>query len=183
MVKRKSSRPAWSDVKASVVHMEQRQLVQLIGDLYRLSKENKDFLHARFSIGDDPLKPYKKIIDECMYPDVMSNSPIRIQEAKRAISNYSKAIGDQRGEAELMIYFVERGNAFTLDLGDIDEGFYDALVRMYDRAIAKILKLPEEEQNTFQVRMKEIMDSSDGIGWGYHDDLCDLYYDGFEDDE
>jgi len=163
--------------------MEQRQLVQLIGDLYRLSKENKDFLHTRFSIGDDPLKPYKKIIDECMYPDVMSNNPIRIQKAKRAISNYSKAIGDKRGEAELMTCFVESGNAFTVDLGDIDAGFYDALIRMYDRAIEKILKLPEEEQNTFRERMKRIMDSSDGIGWGYHDDICELYYDGFDDDE
>jgi len=183
MAKPKAGRPAWSDVKASLVHMEQRQLVQLIGDLYRLSKENKDFLHTRFSIDDDPLKPYKKIIDECMYPDVMSNNPIRIQKAKRAISNYSKAIGDTRGEAELMTHFVECGNAFTVDLGDIDEGFYDALLRMYDRAIEKILDLPEQEQNTFRERMKRIMDLSEGMGWGYHDGLCELYYDGFEDDE
>ena len=183
VAKRKSSRPTWSDVKASVADIEQGKLIQIIGDLYRLSKENQDFLHTRFSIGDDPLKPYKQIIKACMYPDVMSNKPIRIQEAKQAISKYSKAIGDRLGEAELMIYFIECGNEFTVDLGDIDEGFYNALLGMYDRAIGKILKLPKEERNEFRKRMEKIMVSSEGMGWGYYDGLCDLYYDGFSDDE
>ena len=175
MAKRKSSNPTWSDVKAAVVNIDQKQLVKLLSDLYRLSKENQAFLHARFSVGEDPLGPYKKTIDECMYPDIYSNKPIQISKAKRAISSYSKAVGDPLGEAELMTFFVECGNNFTVNFGDIDEGFYDALNRMYRQAIDKVLSLPGEQRGEFKDRLEAIMNSSSGIGWGYHDMLSDDY--------
>jgi hypothetical protein len=54
---------------------------------------------------------------------------------------------------------------------------------MYDKAIGKILSLKVNDQGQFIRRLKQIMDSSSGIGWGYHDDLCDLYHDAFEVDE
>ena len=183
VVKKKSNNPTWSDVKPALVNLEQKQLLRLVADLYRFSKENQAFFHARFGVGDDPLAPYKKTIDECMYPDVFKNKPIQISKAKKAISNYSKAIGDPLGETELMVFFVECGNNFTLDYGDIDEGFYDALNRMYQRAIKKVLNLPEENQREFQDRLKEIMTSSSHIGWGYHDMLCEDYYSAFPEKE
>ena len=73
------------------------------------------------------------------------------------------------------------GNSFTVDYGDIDEAFYDALNRMYRRAIDKILGLPEEKQDGFRGRLEEIMTSSLHIGWGYHDMLCEDYYMAFPD--
>jgi len=39
----------------------------LVADLYRLSAENRDFLHARFSLGEDPLEPYKTTIEDAVY--------------------------------------------------------------------------------------------------------------------
>lgn len=70
---RKSRKPTWSEVKSSVVNLNQKQLLTLVADLYRFSKENQAFFHARFGVGDDPLAPYKNTIDECMYPNVYSN--------------------------------------------------------------------------------------------------------------
>ncbi len=158
--------------------LDEKQLIRLVSDLYGLSKENRAFLHSRFAIGDT-LGPYKKTIEACMYPDVYSNKPVQLSKAKKAISNYSKAVGDPLGEAELMTFFVECGNKFTVDFGDIDEAFYDALNRMYRKAIDKVLTLPEEERGEFQSRLEAIMTSSSNIGWGYHDMLCDDYYDAF----
>jgi hypothetical protein len=180
---RKSSNSTWSDVKAAMAGMDEKQLISLVSDLYRLSRENQAFLHARFGVGDDTLGPYKKTIDACLYPDVYKNKPVQISKAKQAISTYSKAVGDPLGEAELMTFFVECGNSFTVDFGDIDEAFYDALNRMYRRAIDKVLTLPEEARGEFQRRLKTIMTSSSNIGWGYHDTLCDDYYDAFSEDE
>ena len=181
--KRNTSGPTWSDVNAAVVNLGQTQLVKLVADLYRLSKENQAFLHARFSVGDDPLGPYKKTIHECMYPDVFSNQPVQVSKAKRTISSYSKAVGDPLGEAELMTFPVECGNNFTADFGDIDEAFYDALIRMYRRAIDKVLSLPEEQRSEFKDRLEAIMSSSSDIGWGYHDMLSDDYDEAFPEDE
>ena len=92
-----------------------------------------------------------------MFPDVMKNKPIQLSTAKKAISEYSKAVGDAKGETELMTYFVECGNKFTVEFGDIDEGFYDALLRMYARAIKKVLSLPDEDQHIFRERLRTIM--------------------------
>jgi hypothetical protein len=183
MAKRKSSNQMWSDVKAAMADMDEKQLMNLVSDLYRLSRENQAFLHARFGIGADTLGPYKKTISASMYPDVYKNKPVQISKAKKAIGSYSKAVGKPRGEAELMTFFVECGNSFTVDFGDIDEAFYDALIRMYRRAIDKVLTLPKEEQAEFQSRLEVIMTSSSNIGWGYHDALCEDYYDAFTREE
>jgi hypothetical protein len=183
MSNQKSKRPTWTDLKKSVSDLEHHEILKLVRDLYQLSTTNKEFLHARFLIGDDPLKPYKDTIRNCMYPDVMRDKPLRISRAKKAISEYSKATGDIKGETELMVFFVECGNRFTLELGDIDENFYNSLILMYDKAIGKILSLNDNDQEPFIKRLKQIMDSSSGIGWGYHDELCDLYCDAFEVDE
>ena len=182
-VKRKTKRPTWSNVKVKLVNLDHKQMLKLVADLYRLSNENKIFLHTRFEIGDNPIETYKKTIDECMYPDMYSNKPIQVSKAKKAISSYLKAVADPVGEVDLMIFFVECGNKFTVNFGDIDEAFYDALILMYRRAIDKVLVLPEERQGEFKQRLEAIMTSSSKIGWGYHDMLCCHYDEAFLDDE
>ena len=183
MVTKMNRDASWSDLKESIASLDKSELIQLIASLYKLSKGNRDFLHARFSIGDDPIVFYKKVIEDCMFPDVMKNKPIQISTAKKAINDYSKAVADAKGEADLMTYFVECGNKFTVEFGDINEDFYDSLLRMYHRAIKKVLTLPDEEQREFRERLRTIMITSDGIGWGYHDGLCDKYYEAFFEDE
>jgi hypothetical protein len=118
-----------------------------------------------------------------MFPDVMKNKPIQISTAKKAISAYAKAVGDAKGAAELMTYFVECGNKYAVEFGYSDEGLYDALLRMYERAIKKVLSLAANEQHEFRERLRIIMVSSNGIGWGYHDGLCEQYCEGFPEDE
>jgi hypothetical protein len=179
MKSKKKQTPSWSDVKTALARLDQQGLLELISNMYDLSKDNKDFLHTRFSIGDDILAPYKKIIEKCMYPNI-PKEPIRILRAQRAISDYSNAIRDAKGEAELSTYFVECGHKFTLDYGDIDGDFYDSLMEVYGQAIKKVLTLPDHEQGDFRKRLKKIVLSSDGIGWGYHDGLCDEYYGSFK---
>jgi hypothetical protein len=183
LTKKKQANPAWSDVKSVVADLDKKHLVKLVRDLYRLSKQNQAFLAARFSLGEDPLAPYKKTIRDFMYPDVMKDKPIQIAKAKMAISDYSKAVGDPVGEAELMTLFVECGNSFTVEYGDIDEDFYNALNLMYRRTIEKVLSLAEGQHGAFKERLREIMESSSGIGWGYHDELCHDFYEAFPEDE
>ncbi|WP_073379053.1 hypothetical protein [Desulfofustis glycolicus] len=179
MKRKSSSSPSWTDVKPTVTNMDANHLVKLVADLYRFSKENQTFLHTRFGVGEDPLATYKKTIAECMYPDLFGNKPVHIAKAKKAISAYSKATGDPLGEVELMVTFAEYGNKFTVECGDMDEAFYDSLNSMYRRVIKKVLRLPEEQKDGYKGRLKEIMTSSSGIGWGYHDMLADDYYSAF----
>ena len=52
-------KPTWSDVKGQLADFDRSGLIGLVQDLYAASKENQVFLHSRFGLGDDPLKPYK----------------------------------------------------------------------------------------------------------------------------
>ena len=181
MSKKKSKKLSWIDVKKSIGSFDRSQLINLVKDFYQLSESNKTFLHARCLVGDDSLKRYKKVILHALYPDVMDEKDyFDFDRADKAINDYAKATGDDEGTADLMIHYVECGNKFTLDYGDINEFFYDALIEMYEKAIKKVRKIPKKNQEPFRKRLEKIMKSSDGIGWGYHDDLCHFYYESFQ---
>jgi len=181
MKKQKTKKPTWIEVKKSIKNLEGAQFIELVKELYQLSEENKDFLHARFLGGTGSLKKYRKIILDFLYLDVLDDSDnFDFEKADNAIKNYAKATNDNEGIADLMIYYVECGNKFTLDYGDINEAFYDALVKMYAKAIKAVCKMPKKKQEPFRKRLEKIMKSSDGIGWGYYDDLCYYYSEAFE---
>ena len=170
--KRQRKSGAWSGIRTLLEAQNSRQLTKLIGDLYDLNKANRDFLNARFTTGEQRLAPYKKIIDQALYPDVYHDNQLSIMTGRNAISAYKQATGDDDGVLELMVYFVERGNQFTVDFGDIDETFYASLESMFDRVI-KVMKRRPEVVPRFLPRLVAVRDAAEGIGWGYYDYLCE----------
>ena len=57
-----ASKPSWTDVKAELASFDRLGLLGLIQDLYDAHKDNQAFLHARFGLGADVLKPYKETL-------------------------------------------------------------------------------------------------------------------------
>ena len=165
----------WSAVKTVVGKLSQEELLGLVADLYRLSKPNQAFLHARYADADTAMEDCKKIISDCLYPDVQRDRPLQVAKAKKVVADFCKAVADPVLHADLMLFFVEQGNAFTVEYGDIDAGFYNALLAMGRRAVKTICSLPKELQEPFRERLSEIVLSSSGIGWGYHDELAEIY--------
>ena len=182
MARKRKKTPSWVDVKRNIKDFNKDELLKLIGDVYRLSENNKEFFHTRFSLSEDPLEFYKRIIQDAIHPYLEENETLDISRAEGAIERYSKSIDNVKGETELMVFFVECGNNFTLSYGDIDYEFYDSVLLMYEKAIQNVTELSLKEQKVFKERLHEIMDSASGIGWGYHDGLRELYYESFPDD-
>jgi hypothetical protein len=129
----KKNSPSWSDVKTQLADFDHAGLIGLAQDLYAASMDNKAFLHARFGLGDDVLKPYKATIDRWLWPDVIKNQDTSVAKAKKAIADYKKAVGQIDGLAELMVLYCERAAGFSSDVGLQDEGYFDALVRMFEQ--------------------------------------------------
>jgi len=169
------SKQTWSTVKSAVAQLSQGELLSLVADLYRLSKQNQAFLHARYSDTEAAMEDCKKIISECLYPDMQRDGPLQVAKAKKAVADFCKAVAEPILHAELMVYFLEQGNAFTVEYGDIDAGFYDALLAMASRAVQAICVLPKEKQEAYGERLAEVVRSSSCIGWGYHDGLKQIY--------
>lgn len=170
----KKSSPSWSDVKAKLADFDRAGLIGLVQDLYAASKDNQAFLHARFGLGADVLKPYKTTIDRWLWPDVFKNQDTSVAKAKKAISDYKKAIGQPEGMAELMVFYCERAAGFCDDIGLQDEGYFDALVRMFEQALKVAVMLPEEARAELLSRLDTVRRISHNFGYGVGDDMDDL---------
>jgi len=166
--------PSWSDVKTKLADFDRAGLLGLVQDLYAASKENKVFLHARFALGDDVLKPYKVTIDRWLWPDVFKNQDTSVARAKKAVSVYKKAVGQPDGLAELMVFYCERAAGFSNDIGLQDEGYFDALVRMFEQALKAIAALPEAARSAFLERLDVVRNISHNFGYGVGDDMDEL---------
>ena len=162
--------PSWSDVKTKLADFDRAGLLGLVQDLYAASKDNKAFLHARFGLGDDPLEPYKDVIIRWINPPDF-RSPISVAKAKKAISDYKKALGQPEGLAELTVFYCEEVFDFLAGCGMDDEGFYDALVRMFEQALKYVLALPAGQQATFIARLDRVRQLGQNVGWGVGEDF------------
>jgi hypothetical protein len=172
----KAKSPTWGDVKKVLSQKEHGELLKLVGDLYSLNKTNKTFVQTRYQVGTATFEPYKKIISDALYPDIVSNKPVRLSVGRKAISDYKKATKDTIGTIDLMITYVEWGTKFTVDYGDIDEQFYRSLELMMENTLAALVKEGTKIQDKFYPRLASVVDSASGIGWGYSDYIADLLY-------
>ena len=80
-----ASKPSWIDVKAKLASFDRLGLLGLIQDLYAAHKDNQTFLHARFGLGADALKPYKETLDRWLWPDVLRNQDTSVAKASEAL--------------------------------------------------------------------------------------------------
>lgn len=165
----KTTRPTWTDLKARLANFDHAGLVRLLQDLYAASKDNQAFLHARFSLSDDVLEPYKSAIDRWLWPDVFKNQSTSVAKGKKAISDYKKAIGQPEGIAELMVFYCERAAGFSNDVGLQDEGYFNALVRMFEQALNAIGTLPEGDRLELVARLDAVRRTSHNFGYGVGD--------------
>ncbi len=176
-VKNKNASPTWSEVKTRLAGFDRAGLLGLVKDLYALGKDNQAFLHARLSLGADPLTPYKATISRWICPDVFKNQPISIAKAKKAISDYKKAVGGAEGMAELCVFYCEQVFVFFGYCGVDDEDYFSALVRMFDQALKWIMSLPEDQRQPLVERLERILIAGHSIGWGVGYDFDRLWAD------
>ena len=170
MPKRKAkSQPTWTDVKAKLADFDRAALLGLIQGLYTAHKDNQTFLHARFGLGEGVLEPYKKTIDRWLWPDVLRRQDTSVSQAKRAISDYKKAVGDPEGLAELMVFYCEQAAGFCSDIGNDDEGYFDAMVRMFEQALKLANALSAHRRDDLITRLDRVRVIGHEFGYGVGD--------------
>jgi hypothetical protein len=164
----------WSDVKSKLATFDRAGLLGLVQDLYAANKENQAFLHARFDMGADVLKPYKETIERWLWPDVLRNQDTSVAKAKQAISSYRKAVGEPAALAELTVFYCEQAAGFCDDVGYQDDGYFDALVRMFEQALSITGQLPASDRGALIARLHRVRAVSHNFGHGVGDDMDSL---------
>jgi hypothetical protein len=176
VVRSKNTSPTWSDVKTALMGFDRAGLRGLVQDLYIASKDNRAFLHARLGLGQDQLQPFKASISKWISPDLMKGQPVSVSKAKKAIADYKKAIGRPDGIAELSIFYCEEAFGFLESCSMENEGYFAALIRMYERSLEIVSSLPPAERMTYLERLDKLRSRGRNIGWAVEEEFNSLWY-------
>lgn len=171
----KKSSSSWIDVKSQLADHDRAGLLSLVQDLYAASKDNQAFLHARLHLVDDVLKPYKAAMARWLWPDMFKNQGTSVVKAKKAIADYKKAVGRADELAELMVFYCEQASGFSCEVGLQDEGYFDALVRMFEQALIVTATMPEAQRPALWARLDAVRQRCHNIGFGVGDDMEALF--------
>jgi len=168
-------RPTWSAAKTELAQFDRTALMGLVKDLFALSPDNSAFIAARLGLGSDPLAPYRKTISRWIRPDVVRGQDVSVAKAKKAISDYRKATGKPEGIAKLSVFYCEEAAGLLSECGMDDEGYFNALIRMYGQALAATTELPEPVRTLLLARLDAVRTSLRDIGWGVGDGIDELW--------
>jgi len=169
--KKTRTKPSWSDVKSQIDNFDRAGLIGLIHSLYAASKENQIFLHARFALDGNVLAIYEKTLQRWLWPDVLRNQDISVSKAKKAISDYKKAVGQPEGLTELMVYYCEQAAGFSQDVGMAGDSWFDAMLRTFEDALKFVNTLPQDRRGPFIARLDEVRRLSHDFGYGVGDEM------------
>ena len=155
-------------------------LMDLLIENYKAIPQLKEYITAKYA-GQDTMKQifetYKNKVHDVFFPGNM-NAQFKIGEARKAVNDFKKLCTDEKLAIDLMLYYVEMGVEFTNTYGDISESFYSSVESMYRSVIDSISKHKDPEIfNILSKRLKAVVDDTSEIGWGFHDNLGDMYYD------
>jgi hypothetical protein len=169
--RRLKSKPTWADVKAKLASFDRAGLMSVLQSLYAADEGNRAFLHARFGLGEDALQPYKKTIDHWLCPNVFRGQAPSVSRAKKAITEYRRALGDPEGLAELMVFYCEQAAGFCRDVDHHDPAYLDALMRMFAQALKATSDLNRKAQKGFLTRLDRVRTIARQLGYGVGDDM------------
>jgi Family of unknown function (DUF6155) len=160
------------DVKKELNKLDKDEIIDLVAELYKNYKSPKDFLDFWVNPNENDL--FAKYRDKVFraFP-LEPDEDYSLKNGKQAISDFKKFHPSADFVADLMLFYVETGVIFTNEFGDIDEPFYSSMETTYESAL-KLMK-KENLLNKFAIRAEKIVDDTDGIGWGFHDSLGDIY--------
>lgn len=161
-----------TEVKRALNVLDKESLIKLIAELYKKDKSAKEFLDFYVTPNEQELylKCKKKIV-EAFFPK--RGYKLRLSDGKKAIADFKKLGGSNQFLADLMFCYVESGVMYTNEYGDIDMPFYDSVIRVYSNALLLVSK--EHILDKFAERAKAVVGDTQGIGWGFHSELSDIY--------
>jgi hypothetical protein len=165
------------DLKSELETLDKKHLIELISEIYRKDKNVREFFEYYLKPDEAKLfEKYKRQVREGFYPQ--HGDALRLSVARQAINNFKKYEPSKELLADLMLYYVECGVEFTNDFGDISESFYTSIAVMFRSTLDLIQR--EGYLDRFKERATKIVQDSDGIGWGFSDDVGDCYYDYYD---
>jgi hypothetical protein len=166
-----TQRKTWSLLKRRLAGSSERELLRLIHDLYDLSVENRNFLHARYSAFEVGIAAYEAKIRDAVLPHTLSDGcPSHLPDipgARKLIRQYKKASDDGRGLAEILFAFLESGLEFAYLYGDCPLEFLQDLPSVSEELFALLRTFDAGTLETYYERVKKLVRDAGAVERGF----------------
>ncbi|MBP1677493.1 MAG: hypothetical protein H6Q20_2052 [Bacteroidetes bacterium] len=167
------SKPA---LKKELLKLTKEQLVEQILDLYDKNKAVKEFYDFYLNPHNEKelVEKYKKLIRKEFNVEKPERSTEKFSVAKKAISEFKGLQPSPEALADVMLYLPESACELTYCYGDYSEQFYDSTWNNYKAALAFMEK--KGLLDKFKLRAEQCVDWASVCGYGFADDIADVYY-------
>lgn len=167
-----------SKISTYLESLSSADLMKEIKNLHRLFPDVREYYQVQLSDKgeEELLAQYKKIIKDEFLPD-HGWGDAKLSFARKAVSDFIKLSRNNLNAADIMIYYVEIGVKYTNAYGDINEPFYASMERMYEKAAEYVTE--NRLEYNFTSRFKKIVEDTNGMGWGFYDNLRDMFLEFF----
>lgn len=155
------------------------KLMEEIKKLHKLFPDVREYYQAQLSDGGEEklLKKYKKIIKDEFLLGRGWGGDAKLSVARKAVNDFTKLSRNNKNVADIMIYYVEVGVKCINAFGDIDEPFYASMEKMYEKVAEYVLE--HRIEYLFTSRFEKIVKDTENIGWGFHDNLQEMFWEFF----
>ena len=170
------------ELKKELNHLEKKDMVDIITNLYRDASLAKEILDGKFSLinTEEIFQKYRKLIVDEFFPE-KGFGKLRYSNIRDALSKFKKISNDTGYMAELLYTYVRCGIDFTGEYGDIDGRFYDNIGKALYRFLVYI-----SENNLlkkYRDQCFEFIDDTRDMGWGFNEEIGDLIYEFYEENK
>lgn len=165
---------ALQDLSKHLRRLPQKQLIKELMHAYKQYPDVREYYDHLLEPGAEErlLPKYKRIIRDEFFP-MKGDGKLRFSVATNAVRHFRKLRVSPASIADLLISYAENGVEFTMEYGDIDERFYETIENKYEDALQFM-----KEQSllpSFRERARKLVDDTEGVGWGFHDQLGDIF--------
>jgi hypothetical protein len=161
------------NLKKELQKLTREQLIEQIMDLYKKYKPVKEYYDFYLNPNEKELfEKYREIITNEFYPK-KGEPKTRFSVAKKAIADFKALSPSPLLMADLLLSLPELATKFTRDYGDMWEQFYISGATNFNVALKFISNHGLFPQ--FKERIENCLKMASECGWGYGDDLDNVY--------
>jgi hypothetical protein len=171
----------WVEIKKRLKEKSDKELLSIISSCYKASGEVKFYLTSLVvddDEADEILMELKERLSQAFWSTAKNGQPLgpNLKEARTIISDVKKVTKNPKTIINFMLDYVEHGVDFTNEYGDMLAGYYSSIESMFESLENYLIKnIDKLDIAVTMTRIEDIVNKSDGIGWGFHDTLLDMY--------
>ena len=170
-----------ASLKKYLQSLPKEQVIETVLEMYDNMKPVKEYLEFFLNPNEKEMfEKYRAVIINEFYPRAKYTDPkTRFSVAKKAIADFRALKPSPELLADLMLTLPEMACQFTYDYGDMTEQYYNSAYNNFKAALEYIHK--NNLLDSFKLRCVDCLKWASDCGYGFEDDLNDIFYQYYND--